>query len=475
MLRKRLRLVAVAGIITVSVLSATMLWAYWRVDQLRSESTLGSELSSGLGDLQFLTTEYLTTRSARAFKQWEARHTRLGELIFNVQIRDADIQPLLPEIITRHNVMGSLFKKLIGLDLQGLSPDRAASAERAIVSRLLTQSLALASLNERIVISVRQHQQSFEQWTVVIVASVLIISVAVMAVLYFSILSRLTQQVHALSDAVLRLGEGSLDEPIQQTADSDFNEPFRALEQTRVRLAGAVKHLEQERADLDHFVYVASHDFKAPLRGIDNLAAWIEEDAGESLAPEAREHIRMLRRRVTRLETLLDDLLAYSRAGRVKIESETVDTRALVKMVVSDIGPPDGVRIEIDPNMPVIVSPSAPLGHVFFNLIANAIKHHDRSDVVIRVSGESFENGYKFQIADDGPGIPKKFRQRIFEMFQTLRPRDEVEGSGMGLAISKRLVQSYRGTIGVISGEGRNSTFEFTWYPSEEKNVDIVS
>ena len=475
MLRKRLRLVAVVGIVTVSTLSATMLWSYWRVDQLRTESTLSSELSSGLGDLQFLTTEYLTTRNARALRQWESRHVRLGELIDNAQIQDDDVRALLPEIITRHDVMGSLFKKLIGLDLQGLPADRAALAERAIVSRLLTQSLALASLNERIVVSVRQHQQSFEQWTVVIVASVLIISVAVMAILYFSTLSRLTQQVHALSDAVLRLGEGSLDEPIQQTADSDFNEPFRALEQTRVRLARAVKHLQQERADLDHFVYVASHDFKAPLRGIDNLATWIEEDAGESLNAEAREHLQMLRRRVTRLEVLLDDLLAYSRAGRVKIEPETVDTSELVKMVVSDIGPPDGVRVEIDPNMPVIVSPRAPLGHVFFNLIANAIKHHDRSDVLIRIDGEPFKNGYKFRVADDGPGIPEKFRQRIFEMFQTLRPRDEVEGSGMGLAISKRLVQSYHGTVDVISGEGRNSTFEFTWYPSEEENVDIVS
>lgn len=475
MLRKRLRLVAIAGVLTVSTLSVTMLWAYWRVDQLRTESTLASELSSGLGELQFLTTEYLTTRTTRALKQWEERHARLGDLIVNARIHDPDVEPLLPEIITRHEVMGSLFVKLIGLDLQGLAPDRAESAERAIVSRLLTQSLALASLNERIVVSVRQHQQSFERLTVVIVATVLIISVAVMAILYFGIMSRLTQQVHALSDAVLHLGEGSLDEPIQQTADSDFKEPFRALEQTRIRLAKTIEHLEQERADLDHFVYVASHDFKAPLRGIDNLAAWIEEDAGESLNPESLEHIRMLRNRVTRLETLLEDLLAYSRAGRVKIEPETVDTNALVEMVVSDIGPPDGVRVEIDPNMPVILSPSAPLGHVFYNLIANAIKHHDRSDVVIRVSGEPFENGYKFRVVDDGPGIPEKFRQRIFEMFQTLRPRDEVEGSGMGLAISKRLVQSYHGNIDVIGGEGRNSTFEFTWYPSEEKHADIVS
>ncbi len=475
MLRKRLRLVAVVGIVTVSTLSATMLWSYWRIDQLRTESTLSSELSSGLGDLQFLTTEYLTTRNARALRQWESRHARLGELIENAQIQDDDVRVLLPEIITRHDVMGSLFKKLIGLDLQGLPADRAEVAERAIVSRLLTQSLALASLNERIVVNVRQHQQSFERWTVVIVACVLIISVAVMAILYFSILSRLTQQAHTLSDAVLRLGEGSLDEPVQQSGDSDFKEPFRALEQTRVRLAGAIAQLQQERADLDNFVYVASHDFKAPLRGIDNLASWIEEDAGDSLNPEACEHLRLLRNRVTRLEILLDDLLAYSRAGRVKVESETVDTNALVKMIVSDIGPREGVRVEIDPNMPVILSPRTPLEHVFFNLIANAIKHHDRSDVVIRVDSEPFKNGYKFRVADDGPGIPEKFRQRIFEMFQTLRPRDEVEGSGMGLAITKRLVQSCNGTVDVISGEGRNSTFEFTWYPSEEKNADIVS
>lgn len=434
-------MVAVVGIVTVATLSATMLWSYWRMDQLRDEGALSSELSAGLSDLQFLTTEYLTTRTARALRQWETRHARLGNLIANALIRDPNIKPLVPEIITRHKVMGSLFKRLIHIDLQGLSTARAAAAERAIVSRLLIQSLALASLNDRIIVSVRERQQSFERWTLVIVSIVLIISVTVMAILYFSTLSRLTQQIHALSDAVLRLGDGSLDEPINQSADTDFKEPFRALEQTRIRLAKAISLLEHERADLDHFVYVASHDFKAPLRGIDNLATWIEEDAGDSLTPEARQHIQLLRRRVARLESLLEDLLAYSRAGRTKVEPETVDTGALAKMVVADIQPPEGIHVDIDPEMPVILSPSAPLGHVFFNLIANAIKHHDLPNVVIKVSGEPFENGYKFQVTDDGPGIPEKFRQRIFEMFQTLRPRDEVEGSGMGLAISKRLVQ----------------------------------
>ena len=416
------------------------------------------------------------TRKGRALRLLKERHAGLGELIASPQIQnDNDVEPLLAEILSRHDLMGSLLKELGADGLQVQPPDRASPAELVIVSKLLTESLALASLDERIVVNIRERQLSFERWTVAFVAGVLIISVAMMATSYLGLLSRLTKRVDALTKAVMNLGDGNLDEPIQQTVDSDFKDLFHALEQTRVRLAGAITELQQERADLDHFVYVASHDFKAPLRGIDNLAAWIEEDAGASLAPEAREHIRMLRRRVTRLEVLLDDLLAYSRAGRVKIESETVDTSALVKMIVSDIHPLEGVRVEIDPNMPVILSPSAPLGHVFFNLIANAIKHHDRSDAVIRVGGEAFGNGYKFRVADDGPGIPEKFRQRIFEMFQTLRPRDEVEGSGMGLAISKRLVQSYHGTINVISGEGRNSIFEFTWYPSEEKNVDIVS
>ena len=189
---------------------------------------------------------------------------------------------------------------------------------------------------------------------------------------------------------------------------------------------------------------------------------------------DAKGHLQMLRKRVTRLETLLEDLLAYSRAGRQRVEIETVDVSVMIQRVAEDLNLVDSVTVKFVSDFPAIPSPKAPLEHVFINLIANAAKHNDLDQGNIEVSAQIDGTGYRFKVCDDGPGIPIRFREKIFELFQTLKPRDVVEGSGMGSAISKRLVQSYNGTIEVLGDEGRGTCFEFTWYPNGEQNVELV-
>lgn len=246
----------------------------------------------------------------------------------------------------------------------------------------------------------------------------------------------------------------------------------RALQQANQTLDQRVQQrtaeLERSNRELDQFAYVASHDLRAPLRAIDNLALWISQDAAALLPPPSQVHLGKLRSRVKRMEKLLDDLLAFSRAGRIRTHPMQVDTAALIRDISELLAPPPGFSIIPAAAMPVLRTERVPLETILRNLIGNAIKHHDRSDGKIQVTADEQEQMIEFAVRDDGPGIEPHYHQKIFELFQTLKPRDQVEGSGMGLAVVKKLLESYGGTITVDSAPGQGSTFRFTWPKSME-------
>jgi signal transduction histidine kinase len=233
------------------------------------------------------------------------------------------------------------------------------------------------------------------------------------------------------------------------------------LEQRVVERTAA---LERRNQELDQFAYVASHDLRSPLRGIDLLATWIAEDAGDALPPNCHEHIERLRGRVGRMERLLDDLLSYSRADRQQSAPEEVDTARLVATVAELLMPPPGFQIVLEGEMPVLVTEPVPLEVVIRNLLDNAIKHHHRAqEGVVRISAQDQGEFVYFCIADNGPGIAPQFHDRIFHVFQTLKPRDQVEGSGMGLAVVRKLLESRGGSIRVESDEGQGAAFYVIW------------
>ncbi|MFN8489360.1 MAG: ATP-binding protein [Caldilineaceae bacterium] len=229
------------------------------------------------------------------------------------------------------------------------------------------------------------------------------------------------------------------------------------------RVVERTAELKQRNLELDQFAYVASHDLRAPLRAIDHLATWIEQDAGAQLPGPSLTHLITLRNRVKRMENLLNDLLAYSRAGRMQHQLEMVDTRDLVTDIVKFLAPPETFTVAPPEGLPILTTERVPLELVLRNLISNAIKHHDRFDGHIAISAQAAGDFIEFTVTDDGPGIAPMYHERIFQMFQTLKPRDLVEGSGMGLAIVKRMVESRKGKIQVESSGERGTTFRFTW------------
>jgi PAS domain S-box-containing protein len=222
--------------------------------------------------------------------------------------------------------------------------------------------------------------------------------------------------------------------------------------------------LARSNSDLEEFAYVASHDLKAPLRAVSHLVGWIAEDIGDNASVETAANLTLLRGRVERLRMLLDGLLAYARIGRTPAVFEAVDIAKVVHEVVSVLSPPPGFTIACEGEMPPLRTHRTSLMVVLQNLIGNAINHHDRANGHIAVSMRMDNGIAEFRVSDNGPGIASRFHERIFVIFQTLASRDDVESSGIGLAIVKKRVEGHGGRIWVESEPPeRGTTFVFTW------------
>jgi PAS domain S-box-containing protein len=258
----------------------------------------------------------------------------------------------------------------------------------------------------------------------------------------------------------------------QQTA-AKLQSKAVEMAQLNASLNDSNRSLLHTNRELDRFAYITAHDLKAPLRAIASLSEWIEEDIDEHLSDETRSQMHLLRRRVHRMQALLNSLLEYSRAGRTPTPIVTVDVSQLLAKIIQTLEPPETFTIEITSPMPVMTTRWRPLEQVFTHLIDNSIRHHPTKIGIVEVSALDLGDRYEFAIADNGDGIEPQYQTRIYTIFQTLKARDLQENIGAGLAIVKKIVTAEGGTIQLESVAGKGAIFRFTWLkqPIVEKDI----
>lgn len=237
------------------------------------------------------------------------------------------------------------------------------------------------------------------------------------------------------------------------------------LEESRKALHLTVEMLTTANAELNDFAYAAAHDLKAPLRVIDNATTRLEQDLAPHLTGESLENMQLIRVRVRRMNQLLDDLMAYSCIDSAYDQrlSTIVSGDILMHNILASLSHRDGIALVFDQGFAALRVRLMPLQLLLTKLIDNAIKHHDKQLGRIEISCQTMGRVHCFSVRDDGPGIRPEFHDRIFRKFQTLKPRDQVEGSGMGLAFVRRIVHDHGQTITLESSEGGGSDFRFTW------------
>lgn len=253
-----------------------------------------------------------------------------------------------------------------------------------------------------------------------------------------------------------------LDITERKQTEEDLQQTTQDLISLNQELTEATAILQERNQELDQFVYIVSHDLKAPLRAISNLSQWIADDIGELLPPENQQQMQLLQDRVIRMENLIDGLLNYSRINRTDAATEKVDTTQLLEEIIDSLAPSESFTLEIQPKLPILNTPRLPLSQVFANLISNAIKHHGRSDGKVTISAQDLGKSYQFTVADNGKGIAPEHHEKVFAIFQTVG-NESKNNTGIGLAIVKKLVEKHGGKITLESKLGQGTTFRFTW------------
>jgi PAS domain S-box-containing protein len=221
--------------------------------------------------------------------------------------------------------------------------------------------------------------------------------------------------------------------------------------------------LEERNQELDAFVYVVSHDLKAPLRAVYNLSQWIEDDLEGEMSADTQSQMTLLRSRVNRMAATIDGLLEYARCGRGEDAIETVEVAQLLADVIDSVAPPATFTINLPTELPTLLTKRLPLFQVFTNLVGNGIKHHHSEAGLIQVSIQDRGDWYEFAVADDGPGIDPEHQERMFKIFQAVNPQSRSDSTGIGLAIVKKIIEAEGGTIWLESEMGKGTAFYFTW------------
>lgn len=239
-------------------------------------------------------------------------------------------------------------------------------------------------------------------------------------------------------------------------------------------LDARAKELARSNSDLEQFAYSASHDLREPLRGITGCLQLLEERYKDRLDAKAHEFISHSVAGAERLEALIDGMLRYSRLGThgknlVRANCATIVDRVLanLKTLIKETG--TVVRVDA---LPTIECDSTQLLQLFQNLLGNAIKYHREEPPQIHISAQQVDHEWRFAIQDNGMGIDMKFADRIFVIFQRLHGRAKYSGTGIGLAICKRIVERHGGIIWIESEPGKGSTFYFT-IPEKVEGGDV--
>jgi light-regulated signal transduction histidine kinase (bacteriophytochrome) len=226
----------------------------------------------------------------------------------------------------------------------------------------------------------------------------------------------------------------------------------------------AKTELQRSNSELEQFAYVASHDLQEPLRKVASFCQLLQRRYGGQLDDRAEQYINFAVDGAKRMQVLINDLLAFSRVGRLTREQTLVDLNEIVRQVVDNYSErveETGARLEIA-ELPSVRGEASLLSAVFQNLISNALKFKGDEAPVIAVEVERDGDMWKFTVRDNGIGIEPEYADRIFVIFQRLHPKDAYPGTGIGLAMCRKIVEYHGGTIWLRTDVDSGTSFEFT-------------
>jgi signal transduction histidine kinase len=289
------------------------------------------------------------------------------------------------------------------------------------------------------------------------------LSIMVGAIISVFLAYRISTRIMLMVKMANEIAQGNYEVYTKDSGRDELSNLAHSLNNMARVLKESITLLKRKNQELDQFAHIVSHDLKAPLRGIDNVVSWIEEDHATEISPKVTEYIQIIKGRLLRAENLIHGILSYARIGKETQEKEEVDLNQMVDEIGENLITKSGLKMIIASKLPKLFTEKVPLVQIFSNLIGNAVKHHDKRNGLIKIYHREKSGHYEFFVEDNGPGIGRNYHHKIFVIFQTLQERDTVESTGVGLAIVKKILDDRNQKIHITSDAGTGAIFSFTW------------
>ncbi|MBI5438606.1 MAG: HAMP domain-containing protein [Nitrosomonadales bacterium] len=469
LIKTQLRLVALLPAVFVLLIGSVLWGSRIKIDQARTDAEVAEKVLLSNFELNVLTQEYLLYGGKRVESQLRIRHQSMGELLAQLKYDDIKEQELIDALRHGHQELGSLYTLLLEGKIQ---------AREQLAGVLLVRAQAIRAKTRQFADIQYQQVLEFQRLADKSIMVALVLLAACSVALLTLMTRRLMQGINELGAGMRRVEAGNLQYSIPISSADEmgalaqvFNGMTRKLEsvaddlqQRSTVLSRRTVELETANADLENFSYSVSHDLRAPLRAIDGFASILREDYAPKLDEEGRRLFQVVSDNTRKMAQLINDILAFSRAGRSELRLTTLDMNALVQQVWQELEPRRAGRvIELKlADLPAVRGGLGAIHQVLQNLLDNAVKFTRRREAaVIEVAGHREGDENIYSIRDNGAGFDMAYVGKLFGLFQRLHSMEEFEGTGVGLSIVKRFITKHGGRVWAEGKTGEGATFWF--------------
>jgi|GEM_PF-4618876 len=470
--RQKLRLSILLLVVALVVSISTIAYTFHSIRRATAYMAAVNHTIRLVFELSFLGYEYQTYREERVVMQWQSIHRQLGQHIAPLAVDTAvpEDDAVLQRMHATHTLLSTLFAKLT-------AQEAGTEALRLIGQNLLLRSNVLvADAHQLAVVSNRTVATRMNILLYILLGS---LGPLLGACMFIGIAHRqLLRSLVVLHEGAAALGQGHLTRQLHVSGHDEFADLAGTLnamaeqlhrdimqrQHAQARLQQYAQELTRSNADLEQFAYVASHDLQEPLRAVVGFLQLLQQNYQGRLEARADEFIRHAVEGSIRMQMLIDGLLAYARVGPQDASLTPTDCTALQQQALANLKvalEESSAVVTHDP-LPIVLADATQLLQVFQNLLGNALKFHTAAPPIVHISAERQEDAWVFTVRDNGIGIEAQYVERIFAVFQRLHTRREYPGTGIGLALCKKMVERHGGRIWVESELGKGAMFAFT-------------